>query len=349
MADFGEAEHIFVHAKLVSCAHSCKYCLMGKKRLTKITPARFVAFVERFLEWEQRQGRAEIVSYVPNYTSDYSRETLELLKDLDERFPRRYSPLRGITLGGLPTRTERELLAWLTERQSFGCKTAHGSLAGTGRVHDYWNGQPRNYELIMATLRIAGEIGMALGARMFVAKSTLPMLEELNDDLERLPKHEGDWRYATPFFYAGWGARLEEERIDEDERDALPKWLDPMIKRSTGSRDGIWRSEREWIETIREGKAQSRQFQLILNINDDNIDHLETMSCDDIVAEYQSRTQAAYAAIPGLTELCERYGDQDDRRVYILQRCIEMKWLDLHLRHHPTRFERQLTHLQMGN
>jgi hypothetical protein len=349
MADFGEFERILVHAKLVACAHSCKYCLMGKKRLAKITPARFIGFVERFLEWERKQGSDEIVGYVPNYTSDHNRETLELLKDVDERFPRRYSPLRGITLGGLPMRTESELLEWLTERQSFGCETAHGSLAGTGKVHDYWNGQSGNYELIMTTMRIAGEIGMALGARMFVAKSTLSLLQELNDDLERLPKHEADWRYATPFFYAGWGARLEEERIDEDERDALPKWLEPMIRRSTSLRDVIWRSEREWIETIRDGKAQPSQIQLILNINDDNIDRLEGMSCDAIVAEYRSRTQAAYAAIPSLTELCERYGDRNDRRVYILQRCIQMKWLDLHLRDYPTRFERQLTHLQMGN
>ncbi|WP_400766510.1 hypothetical protein [Methylosinus sporium] len=73
------------------------------------------------------------------------------------------------------------------------------------------------------------------------------------------------------------------------------------------------------------------------------------MSGAAIVDDYRTRTRAAYAAIPSLVELCDRYGNRDGTKIYPLQRCVEMKWLDLHLAEHPTDFERQLTHLQMGN
>jgi hypothetical protein len=320
---------------------------MGDKKLARLPVERIAAFLERFLEWEHGSNKGPHVSYIINYTSDYDRRTLELIKDLDARYPRPYGPLSGITLGGLPWRPETELRAWLMERQEYGCKTAHASLAGMGSVHDYWNGRPGNFDLIMTTLRIAGELGMGLGARLFVTKSTLSFLEELNSLLEQLPKHQNDWRYALPFFYAGWGAKLEDERIDEDIRDSLPSWLDPLIKRS--SCDGFWRSEREWIAHIGSLPDQAVETNLILNVTEDNIDRLESMSCDEIVMEYKARTLAAYTAMPNLQELCDRYGNKENRKVYPLERCITMKWLDAHLMAHPSTFERHLTHLQMGN
>ncbi|WP_036293151.1 hypothetical protein [Methylosinus sp. PW1] len=338
---------IHVHAKLFPCAHSCKYCLMGDKTLARMDSARFSRVVERLLEWEEQNREAASVGYVLNYTSDYDRATLELIQALDRRFPRRYPPLSGITLGGLRERSRDELREWLLERQAFGCKTVHASLAGVGAVHDHWNGRRGNFDLIMSTLEVAGALGMALGARLFVATSTLADLPALNARLDRLPQNPGGWRYLCPFFYFGWGVRHEDERIDERTRDTLRKWLEALPEGSM--RDEVWRSEREWIERIRSEEAEPREFDLIINVDDDNIDALESMSGAAIVDDYRTRTRAAYAAIPSLAELCDRYGDRDGTKIYPLQRCVEMKWLDLHLAEHPTDFERQLTHLQMGN
>ncbi len=69
------------------------------------------------------------------------------------------------------------------------------------------------------------------------------------------------------------------------------------------------------------------------------------MAFDAIVAEYESRTLAAYAMLPSLHELCDRYADRENRDVYALERCIAMKWLDRYLVAHPILFERHLTHL----
>ncbi|WP_412771732.1 hypothetical protein [Nitrobacter sp.] len=318
---------------------------MGKKKIARIQPGRLHALLERFLEWETSHDMR--IGYIVNYSADYDRATLEYLKDLSERFPRDYEPLRRISLGGLRKRTDEELRLWLHERQQFGCISAHGSFAGHGEVHDYWNGQRGNYDLIVRTLRIAGEIGMAILARLFVVKSTLSTLQELNDTLDTLPDHQNNCRYAVPYFYAGWGSRLEEERIDERTRDELPSWLHRLL-REARSAEGECRSEREWIEVIRNDPAQ-RKNGLILNVTEDNIERLEQQTCDEIIGDLETRTRTAYAAIPGLSELCERYGDRNGTMIYGLERCLEMKWLDRHLQEHPTEFERQLTHLQLGN
>lgn len=336
---------VHIHSKLVACAHACRYCSMGKKKLARLDPDRVHALLSRFLEWEAESDIS--VGYILNYTADYDRRTLELLKDLSERFPRNYEPLRRITLGGLPMRSDEELADWLRERREFGCISAHGSLAGVGTIHDYWNGQSGNFDLILRTMRMAGEMGMALGARLFVTKSTLPSLGQLNDILDTLPEHDSNWRYAVPYFYAGWASRLEEERIDEATREALPEWLQDLL-RAARSAEGACRSEREWIEVLRAASDDS-EVGLILNVTEHNIDALERQSCADIIADLTTRTTAAYDAIPSRAELCERYGDRDGTKIYGLDRCVEMKWLDQHLAAHPTSFERQLTHLQIGN
>jgi hypothetical protein len=190
-------------------------------------------------------------------------------------------------------------------------------------------------------------MGMAVLARIFVVKSTLSSLQALNDTLDTLPDHNDNWRYAVPYFYAGWGSRLEEDRIDEKIRDGLPPWLNTLL-REARSADGECRSEREWIEVIRYNSTQ-RKGSLILNVTEDNIERLEKQTCDEIVEDLETRTRRAYSIIPSLPELCDRYGNRNGTKVYGLERCLEMKWLDRHLQEHPTKFERQLTHLQLGN
>jgi hypothetical protein len=340
-------KELHIHAKTIPCAHSCKYCLMGKKRLARITPLRFLSFVERFMEWSRRKSSAPAVGYILNYTANYDRDTLVRLRELKNRFDVDYAPLRSVTLGGLPWRDDEGIRAWLTERQEFGLTNVHASLAGTGSVHDYWNGQKGNFDLLMRTLKLGRALGMSIATRIFVTKSTVPLIEELCEMLDRFPPHSNDRRYALPFFYAGWGAKLESERIDETIRDSLPNWFGPLIERS--SSEGCWRSEREWIADIESRTTSDIETKLIINLTDANIERLEAMSCDAIFAEYEQRTLAAYAAVPNLRQLCDRYGNRNGRDIYVLERCIETKWLDQHLASHPVRFERQLTHLQMGN
>ena len=336
-----EFSGVFIRAKIAACSHSCKYCLMGEKRLARFSTERFSRFVLRFLEWGARNGVA--VDYTLNYSDEYDSGSLDLLAGINTRFPRKY-PLGGITLGGLRQRSGEEMRAWLIERRRYGCRTVHASFAGLEGTHDHWNGRAGNFDFLMRSLRVAGELGMGVGARLFVVKSTLGQLDELRRRLDGLPKNENNWRYAAPFFYLGWGARFEAERIDERIRDVLPAWLNPLI--TCAQRQ--WRSEREWVEVLRGRREEPARLALDVELTDENIARLEAMDCAAVVAEFDARARSAYAALPALSELCERYGDRHGTLIYELERCIEGKWLDRHLAEHPTAFERRLTHLQLG-
>ena len=71
---------------------------------------------------------------------------------------------------------------------------------------------------------------------------------------------------------------------------------------------------------------------LKINVDETNIDYLEKASCKEIFAEREREYQASYRLIPTLDELCARYGDAENRKIYMMSRDVEGRWLDLHAR-----------------
>ena len=95
---------------------------------------------------------------------------------------------------------------------------------------------------------------------------------------------------------------------------------------------GTWLSEREWIPVMLETANQPRRLVLKLDVNESNIEWLEAMPCEEIFTQRELEYQASYRAIPALDELSERYGDPENRRIYMMSRDVEGRWLDLHQR-----------------
>ena len=56
------------------------------------------------------------------------------------------------------------------------------------------------------------------------------------------------------------------------------------------------------------------------------------MSCEEIFLMQERRYQDEYERVPMLDELCARYGDKHNRRVYMMSRDAEGRWLDMHTR-----------------
>jgi hypothetical protein len=76
---------------------------------------------------------------------------------------------------------------------------------------------------------------------------------------------------------------------------------------------------------------------LKLDVDETNIDHLEKSSCEEIFAERERHYQDDYSRIPALDELCSRYGDRTNRRIYMMSRDVEGRWLDMHERETGTK------------
>ena len=307
------------------CAHICRYCLVSESRKgSKLPFSRFERLVHRFFDWRTAiNGDCDIRTFIgPSF--DYDIETLKGVRRLRAR---RGSPFEILNLGGLRIRDETALEAWIDERRDAGILGFHTSLAGCDKTHDRCNGRAGDFTYQTTILRLAGERGMVRQERLFLAQNTLPLFDRLLDVLDDIPG-EVRSRSVTPFFYAGLATRYEHERITEDVRDNLP----PRIAQLGRGRFQEWRSEREWIPVMMETAAQPRKMIMKLDVNEDNIDQLESLSCGAIFAERERLYRENYARIPSLAELCERYGDPSGRSIYMLSRDLEQKWMDLHIR-----------------
>jgi hypothetical protein len=326
------------------CSHSCRYCPIGRKR-SVIALERYAVFVERVQAWQREHRPGLQYFHSLGYHANHTIEDLEVMRRLNGD-----SAIRGITLGGLPQRSNEELRDWLGILKEYGLQTVHATFGGAGETHDYWNNKQGNFDLLMRTLRVAGQLDLKLGQRFLVGKSTLPHLEPLLDRLEDLPKHDGDWRYAMPFFYQSKRQRdqphVEQDRIDESLRNRLPERIYALY---TNSKEPDNLSEREWIELTEEEPHPVDHATVVIRLTADSIDELERKSVAEIIEDLESRTRLAYRAMPTFHELLDRYGDRANENIYPIRRCVEMKWLDAYRAENPNvAFEQDLTHCWFG-
>jgi len=320
-----EARGLTFSLRHAPCAHICRYCLVSETRKgSKLPFARFEQLVHRFYDWKEA-GRADIgVRVFVGPSVDYDIETLTGVARLCAR---RGSTFEILNLGGLRIRDPDAMRSWLDERQNAGIVGFHTSLAGCGRIHDRWNGRAGDFDYQMSILRMAGERGMVRQERLFLTQNTLPVFDQLLDIMEGIPGEVRN-RIVTPFFYAGLARRYEDERITEEIRDALPE----RILRLRRGRFSEWRSEREWIPILMETASQPRKVAMKLDVHEGNIEQLEKSSCEETFAVQEQLYRESYQRMPSFEELCARYGDPDGRKVYMLPRDLEDKWLYMHER-----------------
>ena len=308
------------------CAHICRYCLISESRKRSALPfSRFEQLVHRFHDWNHSSGREDLgIGIFVGPSFDYD---LETLKGVARLHARRGAKFQMLNLGGLRMRRGDELIAWLEERRAAGIVGFHTSLAGCGETHDRWNGRAGDFDYQMSILRLAGERGMVRRERLFLTQNTLPIFDRLLDILDGLAG-ELRSRVASPFFYAGLATRYESERLTEDDRDNLPE----RINQLKPAKFDNWLSEREWIPVMLKTADRPRRLILKLDVDETNIDYLEQTSCEAIFAERERQYRESYREIPALDELCARYGDPTNRKIYMMSRDVEGRWLEMHER-----------------
>lgn len=333
---------IRIFAKAAACAHSCAYCLIGPKKLTDLPFSRFYALAERFIEW--RKGKSAplprlLIGFEDSYEFD-----VEILAGLFRLYKQVGWGDEGMSvkLGGLRIRSEDEMRAWLRVRRDVaGLKMVHGSLVGYGATHDRWNRREGDSEFLLRTMKNAVELGLQVNQRIFVVKSTLSSIDKLLLELDKISPNAR--RYRSTFVFSGFATRLEEERITEEIRDRLPVSVTKIPPRAGDD----WLSEREWVTKRRNIFADERpqNVTLDLEVSEKNIETLEMMDCEQILASLTDQTRKAYAALPSRSELLKKYSDPSNRRIYASIDELERKWFDAYRRENSISLAKGLTHL----
>lgn len=330
---------LFINTKIARCAHSCRYCSISKKDFSDLPFSRFEDVVDSLIEWVSKNRGSEFGIYpVANNCDDIDDTLIPPYMRLLRRAGRTVDLM---TTGGLRMRAKPQMKGWLSAWHEHGVNCVHASYAGHGPTHDRWNGRRGDFVWLLAVQQLAMELGMELGQSLFLAKSTLPLLNALIEELDAIGA-KVRYRRIFPFAYVGLAARHEDDRIDEAIRDALPDLLGAAAPDTS-----TWHSEREWIDLIYCDPEDSvlSPVTFHLEVSDANIDQLESTPWDDIMADLETRTRAVYAAIPPIGELCSVYGDAANARIYASRIEMDRMWLARHLAATGTPLDLTLTQL----
>lgn len=329
---------IYITSGLASCAYHCRYCQLVHLKPSTFGMERFAAQVERFADYREKHGLTEFdVSFWNGYSYDFSLADFEKELALHRRVGE--WELKILLLGGLPHMEDAVLEQWFAERKKIGSEFATATYTGYRETHDYWNNKKGNFDFLLNAQKIAARAGLANDQRILLTRSGLEQMPQLLDTLDAL-ELELRGRNAYPFFYSGLARRYEEERVTMAMLDRQPERVRAVYRDDKRH----WKSERAWIEHARtaEGKYEAGPVTLVLS--DSNIGQIESMSCEAILDDLTRRTRAAYDALPGRSELAEKYADPTNEKIYMFLWEMECLWMDRHLKEHPVVFERELTH-----
>jgi hypothetical protein len=341
-----EADHataIMITASISPCAKPrCDYCQLPNNKISRISVDRFAAIVERFIEYKESQGLkdfkiTEWLGNAFNFNEYEYTKVAEINRKLDQFY-------ENICLGGVSHKYPEEMRAWLAARQKIGAKNLIVALFGIGTIHDTWNRKKGDFAFQMESQRQAIEIGMGLIQRTFLMHSILPVIGDLFDMFDELGG-EVVGRWTCPLYYCGLARKLEHERVTMEILDNQPSRV-----KATYLAKNNWKSEIDWIEEVRKGNPDWENGyglgHVVLRLDDSNIDRIESMSCEAILDELIQRTNAAYAVLPSREELCEKYGNRKNEKVYVGMREMDDLWVDRFLRDNPVEFDSYLTHFK---
>ena len=79
-------------------------------------------------------------------------------------------------------------------------------------------------------------------------------------------------------------------------------------------------------------RQQARRLMLKLDVDEIEHRHLERASCEEIFAPASGSTRKATVQRRHSMSFAPSYGDPTNRRIYMMSRDVEGRWLDLHQR-----------------
>lgn len=292
--------------------------------------------VQRFRDWQQQRAVDLEIDHGwlgPAFNFDIPTQA-RLESWLDQKFT-------VISLGGVKKRSAPEMRRWLEERKERGLERVHGVLVGYGEVHDRWVGRRGDFEFLMQTFRTALELGLTYSVTLYLTKTTLPMLGHVLTLLGELPRPP-EYKHVRQFYYGGYAAHQEAERITETELRELPPWASASFQEHFDSR-----TERAWMAVVRSEDEQPFDLHLSVELTKDNIAGFESRSCEEICSDLTKRARSDIEKLPSLRELAAAHGDCHNPRVYGRFEVTRL-WIDRCLDAGAIAFDRALLHEHIG-
>lgn len=335
LAPLNIASIVIIAYNQVCCNH-CRFCSVGKKRFDDISFSQFVKVMERFLEWKERGGRIPV--FAPAIQHTHALLSYEQSQKFLELCARGNCTPLPLQMNGCIFMPQDDMYSLLERHRRAGYDRLSLTFCGNRSVHDLWAGRRGEFDFLLKIARITAQLGYHRQEQIFLSKSSIPVLDELLDQLDELPGEHT--RSIYPFNYIGFAQKLENERINSDDLLSVPDKAKPYIELIDGIHNEPYRSESEWIDWVKknyDNDAPRDRF-LGITLSEESLPQLLSEDCDKIYDDYYTRFNNVYQQIPEITELADRFGDHDNDKLYALYE-LERKWVEAYVTKHLADFE----------
>lgn len=289
-----------------ACGCACRYCLLSsRKKAEGVDYYRGKRIAERFVAWANDNR----IFPLPFYYVSFCAEFPQLYDNIAFNRAIRFPGARFLQCNGIAIRSQEETDLFVSRLIDAGVESIDTTFFGTRSFHDSFAARKGDFDFMYLLASRASAHGLTCTPTVVITKSNLRMMPELFSLLEAIP-NIGTIHSFLPD-HRGRGYLLEPDRISLDEYHELPDGIRRTINMSR------YKTEADWLNGGLLPEYTKRDVTITLRA--DNIDFLEPMSCDEMLAYVEQLDEAYYQAIPSINELAQMYGDRTNRKLYQLR------------------------------
>lgn len=304
----------------VPCHASCRYCLLCScRKATGVSYRRGRDFARRVYE-ELGAKRPDLHLF---YYIGYCMDTPDLTDYI--RFSREIGSPAGrfLQFNGLAFRSGEETEKLIRLVKAEGVESIDLTFYGTREYHDRFAGRAGDFAFLLDILVAANRGGLRADVSLPLTRESLGQTDKL---LNVLDGYEVGRKFIFLPHSKGRGRVLDGQRLTREEFDGLSRRVKDCFSKAA------YLSEREWLERAEWEQPEGRSLTLCLT--PDNIEKLETMPVEELVAYLEGLDDQYYAQVPAIAELAARYGDKHGRQMFRI-RDLHLKWQQMYLADHP--------------
>ena len=241
---------------------------------------------------------------------------------------------QSVAADGFRRRSLEDWTSYLQALRQAGTEILEFSLYGKQAIHDWFAGFPGSYASLHRVAKLWQAIGGQVLWSIFVHKRNVKDISDLQNILEEQYGTRGE---VAVWEYVGWGAHSDHLRIDQEDLKALDAASQKALAHL--------KTEKEWVEVLaqkdeppfeaeprvihvsvdRSGEARIPYTTVTQGLDGARAGNIFIERPERILERWESFYKKWANSCPTIADLCHKYGDEDNRRLYS-QRSVIRKW-----------------------